>query len=158
MSVDRVLIADPDMQLRQRYSEFLTQDGFQVATAASGLECADQLRQFRPDVLVLEPAIPWGQGDGILALMHEETDLPLASIIVLTAGRDVDALLRVLEFPIDDLAHKPLEPSQLARKIHWLLNTKPSAGELHSLRDDVPRPTRVDPVQDGPTPTFFYQR
>jgi len=158
MLVDRVLIADPDQQLRQRYSEFLTRDGFQVATAASGLECADQLRQFRPDVLVLEPAIPWGQGDGVLALMHEETDLPLASVIVLTAGGDLDALLRVLEFPIDDFERKPLKPSQLARKIHRLLDTKPSAGELHSPRDDRRHPTRDDPAQDGPTLTNFYQR
>ncbi|MDA1055986.1 MAG: response regulator [Planctomycetota bacterium] len=158
MFFDRVLIADPDEPLRQRYSEFLTRDGFQVATAANGLECAAQLRRFRPDVLVLEPALPWGQGDGVLALMHEEADVPLASVIVLTAMRDVDALCRVLEFPLDDFVRKPLEPSQLARKIHRLLNTKPAAGKLHNPRDAGRHLTPDEPAQDDQLLTHFYQR
>lgn len=157
MLLDCVLIADPDEQLRHRCSRFLTRYGFQVATAASGLECAAHFRPFRPDVLVLEPAMPWGQGDGVLALMHEESDLPLASVIVLTAGQDADALCRVLEFPIDDFEHKPLEPTQLARKIHRLINTKPSAGELHSPRDDKRHQTRDDAAQNNQTLTHFYQ-
>ena len=158
MLVDRVLIADHDEQLRQRYSAFLTRDGFQVATAASGLECADQLRRFRPDVLVLEPELPWGQGDGVLALMHEESDVRIASVIVLTAGRNVEGLSRVLDFPIDEFERKPLEPSQLAREIRWVLNTKPSAGELHGPREDGRHQTRDDPAQDDQTLMRYYQR
>ena len=152
---DRVLITDPDDQLRNRYREFLGHDSFTVATAKNGLECAVQLRRFRPDVLVLEPELPWGRGDGVLALMHEESDVRIASVIVLTTGRDLEGLSRVFEFPIDEFERKPLEPSQLARKIRWMLNTKPSAGELHSPRDDGRHPTRDDPAQNDQTPTHF---
>ncbi|MDA1053898.1 MAG: response regulator [Planctomycetota bacterium] len=158
MLVNRVLIADPDEQLRQRYCDFLRRDGLEVATAANGLECAAQLRRFRPDVLVLEPGLPWGQGDGVLALMHEEADVPLAAVIVLTATHDVDALCRVFEFPLDDFARIPLEPSQLARKIHWLLNSKPAAGELHGPPDDGRHPMRDGPAPDAQLLTQFYHR
>ena len=155
---DRVLITDPDDQLRNRYREFLGHDSFTVATAKNGLECAVQLRRFRPDVLVLEPELPWGQGDGVLALMHEEYDVRIASVIVLTAGRDAELLSRVLEFPIDEFQTKPLEPSQLAQKIRWVLNTRPSVGELHNPRDDGPHTARDDAAQDEETLTHFYQR
>ena len=127
---DRVLITDPDDQLRNRYREFLGEDSFTVATAKNGLECA----------------------------VHEESDVRITSVIVLTTGHDTELLSRVLEFPIDEFQTKPLDPFQLARKIRWVLNSKPSAGELHSRRDDGRHPPRDRPPQDEQTLTHFYQR
>ena len=38
---------------------------------SSGLECVARLRERVPDVLVLEPQLPWGGGEGVLAIMGE---------------------------------------------------------------------------------------
>ena len=76
--------------------------GFQVATATTGLECVERLRNWQPDVLVLEPSIPWGWGDGILAMMHEEPDIPVVPVIVLTYGHDRGLLYRLAPYRIDD--------------------------------------------------------
>ena len=35
-----------------------------------------QLREETPDVLVLDPGLPWGGGDGVLALMREDKTVP----------------------------------------------------------------------------------
>ena len=67
----RVLMADPDESLQPVYREPLLQEGFELATAASGLECVARLRERVPDVLVLEPQLPWGGGEGVLAMMGE---------------------------------------------------------------------------------------
>lgn len=116
----RVLIADPDVCLLETYRDYLERHGDQVATAVDGLACLEQLRKFAPDVLVLEPSIPWGCGDGVLALMHEEPDVPQVPVIVLTYGRDRAALYRMAPFKIDDYQIKPLRPSRLAARIHAL--------------------------------------
>ena len=70
MSV-RVLIADPDEYLLDSCREHLEQHGLEVVTATTGLECVQRLRESAPDVLVMEAALPWGWGDGVLAMMHE---------------------------------------------------------------------------------------
>ena len=67
----RVLMADPDESLQPVYREPLLQEGFELVTAVSGLECVARLRERVPDVLVLEPQLPWGGGDGVLAIMGE---------------------------------------------------------------------------------------
>ena len=120
MSV-RVLIADPDEYLLDTYRDYLEQHGFEVATVTTGLECVAGLRNCVPDVLVLEPSIPWGGGDGVLAVMHEESDIPLIPVIVLTYGRDRGVLYRLAPFTIDDYQIKPLSAKRLTQRIRSLL-------------------------------------
>ena len=117
----RVLIADPDEYLLDHYRDYLEQHGFEVATATTGVECVERLRECAPDVLVLEPSIPWGWGDGVLAMMHEQSDIPVVPVIVLTYGRDRSVLYRLAPFKIDDYQIKPLRANRLAQRIRSLV-------------------------------------
>ena len=105
-----VLIADSDEYLLDNYREYLEQHGFEVTTVTTGLECVERLRDCAPDVLVLEPSIPWGWGDGVLAMMHEDPDIPLVPVIVLTYGYDRGLLYRLAPLP-----HRRL-PDQAAER------------------------------------------
>jgi hypothetical protein len=67
----RTLIADADESLQAVYRETLSQEGFAVTAAYSGLECVARLREYIPDVLVLEPCLPWGGGDGVIARLND---------------------------------------------------------------------------------------
>jgi carbon storage regulator CsrA len=128
----RVLIADPDEYLLDRYREYLEQQGFEVVTATNGLECVERLRDAAPDVLVLEPALPWGWGDGVLAMMHEESDLPLVPVVVLSYGRDRGVLYRLSPFRIDDYQTKPLTPKRLAERVGTLVRRNRSDSQSAS--------------------------
>lgn len=130
----RILIADPDEYVLDNYRDYLEQHGFEVATATTGLECVERLRECAPDVLVLEPSIPWGWGDGILAMMHEESDIPLVPVIVLTYGHDRGVLYRLAPFKIDDYQVKPLRPNRLAQRIRSLVACNHNADALASTR------------------------
>ena len=118
----RVLMADPDESLHSVYREPLSQDGFEVITALSGLECVARLRERTPDVLVLEPQLPWGGGDGVLAMMGEIPALATVPVLVLTSCRDPQVLEGVSRFPISDYQVKPLTPDQLVGRLRTLLN------------------------------------
>ena len=116
----RVLIADPDESLLAEYQEH-SRDDFDVVTAPNGLECVDRLREQVPDVLVLEPQLPWGGGDGVLAMMHNVLDLAAVPVMLLTSCSDPSVLDGVSRFPISDYHPKPLSPAQLVRRVHTLL-------------------------------------
>jgi carbon storage regulator CsrA len=124
---NRVLIADSDRYLLHDYRQYLEQHGFEVLTATTGLECVERLRDGEPDVLVLEPSIPWGWGDGVLAMMHEERDIRMIPVIVVTHGYDRGLLYRLAPYRIDDYQTKPLTTKRLTQRIQSVLASRQPA-------------------------------
>jgi adenylate cyclase len=118
----RVLMADPDESLQPLYRGYLTQEGFEVIGAWSALDCVARLRERVPDVLVLEPRLPWGGGDGVLAMMGEDANLATIPVMVLTSCRDPYVLNGISRFPISDYQVKPLAPHRLAGRLRGLLD------------------------------------
>jgi DNA-binding response OmpR family regulator len=114
-------MADPDESLQPLYREHLMQEGFELVTAVSALECVARLRERVPDVVVLEPQLPWGGGDGVLALMGEVPQLATVPIMVLTSCRDSRLLEGVARFPVSDYQLKPLAPQRLAGRLRSIL-------------------------------------
>jgi DNA-binding response OmpR family regulator len=116
----RVLIADPDESLLAAYREILRED-FEVITAPSGVECIARLRDCTPDVLVLEPQLPRGGGEGVLAMMHDAPNLATVPVMILTSCRDRHVLESVAPYRISDYHVKPLAPRELAARIRTML-------------------------------------
>jgi two-component system alkaline phosphatase synthesis response regulator PhoP len=143
MRFARVLIADPDESLLALYREFLTREGFVVATATDGLDCMAKLRSFAPDVLVLEPAQLWGGGDGVLARMREEADIAPAKVLILSTRRNLDRLDRGSTLSISDYQIKPVSPDLLTERIRHLLEPSPSLSEGDHSPVDTGRHTPV---------------
>lgn len=131
----RVLIADPDESLLGEYREH-SRIGFEVVTASDGLACVEQLRQQTPDVLVLEPQLPWGGGDGVLSVMRDVLDLATIPVMILTSCRDPLVLDKIARFPISDFHPKPLSPAKLVKRLKALLehHTHRKAFQLRNRR------------------------
>jgi DNA-binding response OmpR family regulator len=128
----RVMMADPDQSLHSMYRAPLFQEGFEVTAALNGLECVAWLHHNIPDLLVLEPQLPWGGGDGVLAIMGEVLDLATVPVMILTSCRDPQVLDRVALFPISDYYVKPLAPERLAsllRMMHYQSRSGHAAAE-----------------------------
>ena len=117
----RVLMADPDESLQPLYRERLMQEGFELVAASSGLECVGRLCERVPDVLVLEPQLPWGGGEGVLAMMGEVPQLATVPVMVLTSCRDSRILETVARFPVSDYQLKPLAAERLVGRIRAIL-------------------------------------
>lgn len=117
----RILLADPDEDLLEAYSRKLREAGFEVETATDALTCVERLKQFDPDLLVLEPTIPWGQGEGILTYMREEADVSLVPVIVLTCGTDLLEEYQLPRFPVLERHQKPLSPDAPLASVRHLV-------------------------------------
>lgn len=79
----RLLIADGDAELRDLYTRFFAHRGFDVETAADGVECLARLHEFRPCVVVVDWQIRWGGGDGVISCLREGYPITAGGIIVL---------------------------------------------------------------------------
>jgi two-component system, OmpR family, response regulator len=77
----RVLIADDVHELLQLLRSFLTELGYEVATAATGIEALDAVPTFRPDVLLVDIQMPGLSGVKVLdALRRAGLTLPVIAI------------------------------------------------------------------------------
>lgn len=117
----RILIADQDKFLLAMYSSHLRQLGAAVSTARTGLECLERLHEAVPDVLVLEPGLLWGGGDGVLALLNEQPSIRPTIVILLMQGGNRSLLYRMSSFKVDDYQTKPLTATRLTERICTLL-------------------------------------
>ena len=113
MLAPTVLIADPDRALADLYRRYLAEQGFEVWTAADAPQCVALLKTALPDVVVLDPELPEGS-DSVLACLYGEGAAAAPPVVVLAAGRDLEALYRAAAFPISEWRDKPCEPWRLA--------------------------------------------
>jgi DNA-binding response OmpR family regulator len=114
-------MADPDESLQPVYRWPLLQEGFDLVTAVNGVECVALMRECAPDLLVLEPQLPWGGGEGVLSIMGESPQLATVPVMILTSCRDPRLMKAVTRFPVSDFQLKPLAPDRLAARLRAML-------------------------------------
>ncbi len=78
-----VLAASSSAYRRWWYVDQLGAYGMVVATAVDGLDCVEQLRARRPDVLLLESLLRWGGSLGVLAVRADDIDLQEIPVVFL---------------------------------------------------------------------------
>jgi CheY-like chemotaxis protein len=88
----RFLVAIHEPFLREQLRRFLTTRNFDVAVAADGLQCLEQLREGQPTVLVLDSQLQWGGSNGVLDYLSDEEPFQ-AVTVVLADGEHLDDIL-----------------------------------------------------------------
>jgi CheY-like chemotaxis protein len=111
-----VLFADADREFRDVYAWLLSSYGFRVETAADGLECLGKLRHFVPDLLILNLELPWGGGEGVLAVMEDPRLLP-ARVVLTSAVASAQALDGLASPPRIQGLSKPFRLSTLVERM-----------------------------------------
>ena len=139
MVMYRILLADPDASLLALHRAFLARHGYEVETCSDGLGCLDLLRTFRPHLLVLDPDLPWGRGEGVLSLMADG-DVPAAPVVLVSASLAAQRPLLAGRFPVRSALSKPFAPDRLADDIRSALGADDAA-----LRVPVAPPDRRPP-------------
>ncbi|MFF5769527.1 response regulator [Streptomyces californicus] len=115
----RVLVVDDNKVIRQLIRVNLELEGFEVVTAADGVECLDLVGRVRPDVITLDVVMP--RLDGLETANRLRADprtshLPIAVISACTP-HEVDAGVAA---GVDAFLAKPFEPSELVRIVRRL--------------------------------------
>jgi two-component system phosphate regulon response regulator OmpR len=105
MSPRRVLVVDDDDGIRDFVRMALSDDGYDVATAADGAEAIETARGFEPHLVVLDVRMVGMDG---VEFARAYRDVPgRAPILVFTAARDPETTAR--EMGADAFLAKPFE-------------------------------------------------
>ena len=122
-----MLVVDDNKVIRQLIRVNLELEGFEVVTAADGVECLDVIHQVRPDVVTLDVVMPRLDGLRTAARLRADPrtrNLPLA-IISACSQYEVE---NGLDVGVDAFLAKPFEPTELVRLVRQLLDRRNTAG------------------------------
>ncbi|MCW5951951.1 MAG: response regulator transcription factor [Propionibacteriaceae bacterium] len=115
----RVLTVDDESSLTELLSMALRYEGWEVSTAASGLEAVQIARQVRPDAIVLDIMLP--DFDGLEVMRRIRTEQPDVPVIFLTAKDALDDRISGLTAGGDDYVTKPFSLEELVARLRGLL-------------------------------------
>ncbi len=126
----RVLIADHDVEAKQRYRAYLEQHHFEILEAGTVEGALEHLVNFQVDLLLVDLGLArenqWQLIDYIRKdLHHGPIDLP---IIILSKIEGVDLQLDYMRHGVNDWLGEPIQPlARLLARIWILLGEKGKA-------------------------------
>jgi len=144
---NNILIADDDPVSRRLLEAHVVKWGYQVVTAADGLEALKILEgENAPSLAVLDWMMPGMEGPQVCQRVRALPDRPYVYVILLTARTQQDDILLGLESGADDYLTKPFNAPELRARLHVgqrildLQNRLIGAGEalrFHATHDEL---------------------
>jgi len=122
MSAGRILVVDDEPQIRRTMRTTLTGAGYEVDDAKTGEEALDKLREFRPDLVLLDMNMP-GIG-GLATCRAIRSDAGVAIIMLTVRNTEADKVAS-LDAGADDFVTKPFSTPELLARIRAALRRVP---------------------------------
>jgi DNA-binding response OmpR family regulator len=111
----KVLIVDDDVDLLDITTYALRREGFNVVAATDGVQALRRWASEQPDVVVLDVGLPKLSGFEVLRRIEQGGSTP---VILLTALRSEDDVIKGFRLGADDYVTKPFSPRLLMARIH----------------------------------------
>jgi CheY-like chemotaxis protein len=141
-----ILIVDDDPDICQLLLTLFRGRGYQPRVAYSGPEALAQIKNLKPDLLVLDLMMPGMDGWEAFNQIRELGDIP---VIFLSASSAKENMARALEAGVKDYIQKPFYPGDLLARSEALLGgkrKKPVLTGLVALRKAPPQKVIVSVV------------
>lgn len=122
----KVLVCDDDPLLVELMELRLSVKGYQVETAADGVEALEKAGDTRPDLIVLDAMMPRADGFEVLSRLKGDPDLASIPVVMLTARKSERDIVSALDKGADDYLVKPFIPEELIARLGRLLNRRRS--------------------------------
>ena len=115
----KILLVDDEKEIIQMITEFLREDGYsQIRAAGTVLEGLRTVRDWEPDLAVLDVMLPDGDGFSLFEQMRRFTEIP--ALFLTARGEDEDRI-QGLGLGADDYMVKPFLPKELLLRIGIIL-------------------------------------
>ncbi|MGB4135303.1 MAG: response regulator transcription factor [Microbacterium sp.] len=121
----RILAVDDEPMLTDLLAMALRMEGWEVRTAASGLEALQVARDFEPDALILDVMMPDLDGMSVLRRLRESGNL--VPVLFLTAKDAVEDRIAGLTAGGDDYVTKPFSLEEIIARLRAVIRRAGSA-------------------------------
>lgn len=117
----QILVIDDDFVMREVLQLHLSNAGYAVRCGEDAVEGGKMLIAAPPDLLLLDMKMPFMEGDQFLELLRGEEKFKGLKVIVMTAERSVDLMMKVTDLGIADFLAKPIDKDSLLSAVRKAL-------------------------------------
>ena len=123
----RILIVDDNPTNLEVLQVRLKAQGYELVTAVDGMDALAKVREFEPDLVLLDVMMPKLDGISVVKQLRQDSTFRFMPVILVTAKADTRDVVAGLEAGGDDYLTKPFEQAALVARVRSMLRIK----ELH---------------------------
>ena len=118
--VKRILVVDDEENTRIGLSKLLSQEGFQVESAANGNDALEMLGQHKINLVISDINMP--DMNGLVFLRELSRKFPSTNVIMITAYGGVESYLEAMNLGAYEYLHKPVRLDELRSVMKKIFN------------------------------------
>jgi DNA-binding response OmpR family regulator len=120
--MSKILIVDNEPNILMTLEFLLAQHGHQVRVARSGEEALDSVTAERPDLIIMDIALPFRSGFEVCQIVRRRPEWKDVRIVLLSArGRHVD-VAKGMAMGADAFFVKPFSTQEFVKRVRDLLS------------------------------------
>ncbi len=127
MTAPRILVVDDDLSVRTLLQRYLQRQGYLVEAADTGSAAMERLRNFHPNLVILDLNLPDVSGYQICQQMQKETGV---YILMLTSRISPNDKLQGFHQGADDYLTKPFNLPEVSARVAAILRRQRSAPDV----------------------------
>ena len=113
----KILIVDDDVELVELMSDSFAADGrFDIKTANNGFDAGMLVKEFRPDIVVLDIMLPDINGKEVCQRVRMDPTMKTVKIICISGMVEQDKIADLRAVGADDFMSKPFEVDKLVER------------------------------------------
>jgi len=110
----KVLLVDDDVELVELMTKVLEEDGrFEVRVATTGFDAGMMVKDYRPDLIVLDVMLPDINGKEVCHRVRSDPSMEDVRILCISGMVEEDKIAELKLAGADDFLHKPFEIEEL---------------------------------------------
>ena len=133
----RILIIDDEHYICDSCSHVYIKDGYQVDTANDGLTGIKKIKEFKPDLVLVDLKMPGMSGMQVLEEM-KKIDPTIVSVVI-TGYATIDSAVEAMKREAFDFLPKPFTPNELRLVTRRALKKRQLILETNRLREEKDR-------------------
>ncbi|HXG13345.1 MAG TPA: response regulator [Gemmataceae bacterium] len=126
----RILIADDNPQGAELLEAYLAEGGYEIRTAADGEETLQLVRQWHPDLILLDIMMPKISGFEVCKQVRADPTTRDTAILMITALDQPSDIERAVEAGTNDFITKPIDKNVLLLRVRSLLHSRQNKRDL----------------------------
>jgi len=134
MAKSRILIADDNQTNVELLEAYLGEVDCETAVAVDGRDTLKMVERFKPDLVLLDIMMPKLSGFEVCKAMKDDPKTKDVMILMVTALNELGDIERAVAAGCDDFLSKPVNKTELLKRVENMLKLRFVTDELDRLR------------------------
>jgi putative two-component system response regulator len=149
----KILVVDDAEENIKLVTEILNRPRreYHIESAGDGYEALQLVKEFRPDLIMLDVVMPGMDGFEVCKILKEDAKTRLIPVVMITALDSQQDRLRGLEAGVDDFISKPFNVYELLARVKNLLKLRSYISELEHAEQVIFSLARAVEAKDNYT-------